>query len=65
VNFDHRIWLSLLLLPVVLYFLRGCPICWTIGLFETIAMVIRKRFSSDGRGAASVSCPVDARHRDR
>jgi hypothetical protein len=29
---------SLVLLPLSLYLLRGCPACWTIGLFETIVM---------------------------
>lgn len=29
---------SIVLLPLSLYLLRGCPLCWTIGLFETIAM---------------------------
>lgn len=31
-------WWSLLLLPVALIALKGCPICWTIGLFETLAL---------------------------
>lgn len=30
-------WPTLLLLPVTLWALKGCPICWTIGLVETIA----------------------------
>jgi hypothetical protein len=33
---------SLVLLPLSLYLLRGCPICWTIGLFETIVMRIHQ-----------------------
>ncbi|MEI9429708.1 hypothetical protein [Mesorhizobium sp. Cs1299R1N3] len=28
---------SAVLLPLSLYLLRGCPVCWTIGLFETVA----------------------------
>jgi hypothetical protein len=34
---------SLVLLPLSLYLLRGCPICWTMGLFETIVMKIHQR----------------------
>jgi hypothetical protein len=33
---------SLVLLPLSLYLLRGCPICWTIGLFEIIVMRIHQ-----------------------
>jgi hypothetical protein len=34
--------LSMLLLPVGLVALRGCPMCWTMGLFETIANKFRR-----------------------
>jgi hypothetical protein len=30
--------LSFALVTVALVALRGCPVCWTIGLFETIAV---------------------------
>ncbi len=30
-------WLSLALVPIAIWFFRGCPMCWTIGLFETAA----------------------------
>jgi hypothetical protein len=30
-------WLTLVLLPFALLALRGCPMCWTLGLAETIA----------------------------
>lgn len=30
-------WVSLLLLPVGVLALRGCPTCWAIGLAETIS----------------------------
>jgi hypothetical protein len=33
---------SLVLVPAALYFLKGCPMCWTVGLIETISSVIRK-----------------------
>jgi hypothetical protein len=35
-------WSSLALGALVLLAFRGCPICWTIGLFETVAQQIRK-----------------------
>ncbi len=35
-------WSSLALGAVVLLAFRGCPICWTIGLFETVARQTRK-----------------------
>jgi hypothetical protein len=40
----HRtIWPSLILLPAVLFLLKGCPMCWTMGLVETIVMTVHKR----------------------
>jgi len=44
---DRTIWLSLLLIPIVLYLLKGCPMCWTIGLVETIVTSVRR----DRKGA--------------
>jgi hypothetical protein len=35
-------WLWLGLLPVALVSLKGCPLCWTIGLVETIARTLGK-----------------------
>jgi hypothetical protein len=35
------------LLPLSLYLLRGCPVCRTIGLFETIAMRFHQRFADE------------------
>ena len=40
---SRTIWPSLILLPVVLYLLQGCPLCWTMGLIETVAMTVHKR----------------------
>jgi hypothetical protein len=40
--------LGLVLLPVALIALRGCPMCWTMGLFETVANKFRR--SADVRG---------------
>jgi hypothetical protein len=34
---------ALIAASLALVFLRGCPMCWTIGLFETIAAKISGR----------------------
>ena len=34
-------WLSLALIPAALLALRGCPLCWTVGLFQTVAARLR------------------------
>jgi len=39
--------LSLLLIPVALVALRGCPMCWTMGLVETVLAKATGR-STDG-----------------
>lgn len=41
-------WLALALLPVALVALRGCPMCWTFGLIQTVLA----RFS--GRSTAGL-----------
>lgn len=30
-------WPTLVLMPVALWMLKGYPVCWTVGLFETLA----------------------------
>jgi hypothetical protein len=30
-------WLAIVLVPVALVALRGCPMCWTVGLAQTLA----------------------------
>jgi hypothetical protein len=40
---NHTIWPSIVLLPAALYLLKGCPMCWTMGLIETIVMAVHKR----------------------
>ena len=35
-------WLAILFMPAALYLLKGCPGCWTIGLFETFAHRVRE-----------------------
>jgi hypothetical protein len=42
---------SLLLLPVALWALKGCPVCWTIGLIETL--------TARGTGAEPVEARVE------
>lgn len=42
-------WVSLLLLPVGVLALRGCPTCWAIGLVETISRGRLRRECEDGQ----------------
>jgi hypothetical protein len=39
---------SLLLAPVGLLALRGCPVCWILGLIETVSMGRLQRECVDG-----------------
>lgn len=45
---------SLLLAPLGLVALRGCPTCWLVGLIETVSAGRLKRSCADG------SCALDA-----
>lgn len=40
--------LSLVLLPIGVLALRGCPMCWTIGLIQTISRGRLHRSCEDG-----------------
>lgn len=51
--------LSLLLAPVGLLALRGCPMCWIVGLIETLSMGRLKRTCVDG------SCELTPASTDR
>ena len=31
------------LMPLALWMFKGCPVCWTVGLFETAAHAILRR----------------------
>jgi hypothetical protein len=42
-------WVSLLLLPIGLLALRGCPMCWVIGLVETVSRGRMRRDCVDGQ----------------
>lgn len=54
-------WLSLPLIPLALVALRGCPMCWTVGLVQTVLARLQGKASSgpciDG------SCAVRAQRR--
>ncbi|MFD7321863.1 hypothetical protein ACFV9D_12410 [Streptomyces sp. NPDC059875] len=41
--------ISLLLLPVGVLALRGCPMCWTIGLIQTLSRGRLQRTCEDGQ----------------
>lgn len=47
--------LSLLLLPVGLVALRGCPTCWAIGLVQTISRGRLQRSCDGGQCTLTVS----------
>lgn len=53
---------SLLLLPLGVLALRGCPMCWTIGLIQTISRGRLQRTCEDGRCTLSVA---DRDHQER
>ena len=46
--------LALLLLPAGLLALRGCPMCWAIGLAQTVSRSRLKRSCADGRCTVTV-----------
>ncbi|MEU9124356.1 hypothetical protein AB0C96_31620 [Streptomyces sp. NPDC048506] len=46
---------SLVLLPAGLLALRGCPMCWTVGLMQTISRGRLKRSCEDGRCTLTVA----------
>ncbi|MGW7056126.1 hypothetical protein [Streptomyces sp. NPDC054887] len=47
--------LSLLLLPVGVLALRGCPMCWAIGLAQTVSRGRLKRSCADGQCTLTVA----------
>jgi hypothetical protein len=52
---------SLALIPFGLVALRGCPMCWTIGLFETVAAKIAGRSAPNAcvDGRCALKKPAD------
>jgi hypothetical protein len=49
---------SLLLAPLGLVVLRGCPTCWLLGLVETVSAGRLKRACADGSCALDAKSPV-------
>ena len=39
-GYDVIGWSALLLVGLTIWMLKGCPICWTIGLFESVAFKV-------------------------
>jgi hypothetical protein len=56
---------SLLLAPVGLFALRGCPTCWAIGLVQTISNGRLQRSCIDGRCELTVPSAPDKTRRDQ
>jgi hypothetical protein len=50
---------GLLLAPIGLLALRGCPTCWAIGLMQTISMGRLQRSCEDGRCELRAAHPRD------
>lgn len=42
-GYDLIGWPALILVGVTVWMLKGCPICWTIGLFESLAFKVHAR----------------------
>jgi hypothetical protein len=40
---ERSAWPSLVLMPLALWMFKGCPVCWTVGLFETAAQAALRR----------------------
>ena len=41
ISYPHHPWIALGLLAVAIVALRGCPMCWTLGLVQTVAAKLR------------------------
>ncbi|WP_052391575.1 hypothetical protein [Streptomyces sp. NRRL B-24484] len=52
---------SLLLLPFGLLALRGCPMCWAIGLVQTVSQGRLQRSCTDGRCTLTPAAHGDTR----
>ena len=50
-------WVALLLLPAGVLALRGCPMCWTIGLLQTISQGRLQRTCTNGQCHLTRSVP--------
>jgi hypothetical protein len=43
VHFQRHVWPVILGMPLAIWMFRGCLVCWTTGLIETVAMRILAR----------------------
>lgn len=50
---------ALALLPLAFVALRGCPMCWTVGLIETVAAKVRGKDA--GPSCTDGRCVVEAK----
>jgi hypothetical protein len=55
-------WLAVALAAVALFALRGCPLCWVVGLVETIAAKLQGR---DAHGRCSGGACLRPGERDQ
>ena len=57
-------WGALLLIPLGLVFLRGCPMCWTVGFGQTLWNMRRRR---NGQPAVEgcATCQLNLRGADQ
>ncbi|PZS32982.1 MAG: hypothetical protein DLM59_07215 [Pseudonocardiales bacterium] len=53
---------SLVLAPVALVALRGCPTCWMVGLIQTISLGKLQRSCQDGHCELTVAGAEPSRH---
>ena len=53
-------WLPLAALPIALFAFRGCPLCWTVGLVQTVVAKLQGK-STDGL-CLDGSCALSSRH---
>jgi hypothetical protein len=47
-GYDLIGWLVFPLFAIAIWMLKGCPICWSIGLFESVAFKLLKRSEEIG-----------------
>jgi hypothetical protein len=40
---NEHLWVTILFMPLALWMLKGCPICWLVGFFESVAMKLHKK----------------------
>ncbi len=53
-------WLTLLSVFFALWLMRGCPLCWTIGLFETLSFRRKNHDIDANRSSAAEPSSVRA-----